>query len=169
MLGQESRPESGCFRMRGMRRRRRRSRDLGYRPDVDLRFEHRYADEQYDRFKALAEELVGLKPDVLVAVTQPAADAAKKATGTIPIVFIVVPDPVGSGLVDSLARPGGNVTGLSNAATDLTAKRLSILKEAVPMRRVVVLLNRTDAGLARRFSGRLAGCGRSLGIGSRSR
>jgi putative ABC transport system substrate-binding protein len=127
-------------------------RDLGYRPDVDVRFEHRYADEQYDRFNALAEELVGLKPDVLVAVTRPAAEAAKKATSVIPIVFIVVPDPVGSGLVDSLAKPGGNVTGLSNVATDLTTKRLSILKEAVPtMRRVVLLLNPTDAGLAHRF------------------
>ncbi|ACA18343.1 protein of unknown function DUF534 [Methylobacterium sp. 4-46] len=126
--------------------------DLGYEPGRDVLFEHRYANEQYDRFVALANELIALKPDVLVAVTRPAAEAAKRATSTIPIVFVVVPDPVGSGLVESLARPGGNVTGLSNVATDLTAKRLSILKEAVPnVRRVALLLNPTDAGLARRF------------------
>jgi putative ABC transport system substrate-binding protein len=117
-------------------------RELGYRSEGELLFEHRYADEQYLRFVALANELAALKPDVLVAVTRPAAEAAKRATSTIPIVFIVVPDPVGSGLVDSLARPGGNVTGLSNVATDLTAKRLSILKEAVPnMRRVAARLH----------------------------
>src|SRR5262249_56780390 len=81
---------------------------------------------------ALAAELVGQKPDALVAVTTNAAVAVKKATATIPIVFMGVTDPVTAGLVQSLAWPGGNITGITNMAATLTGKRLALLKETIP-------------------------------------
>jgi putative ABC transport system substrate-binding protein len=125
--------------------------DLGYIENQNIAFEYRFPAEQYDRFNDLAAELVRLKVDVLVAVTGPAAIAAKRATSTIPIVFVLVPDPVSSKLVDSLARPGGNVTGFSNIATDLSAKRLEIFKDTiVGMSRVALLLNPSDPEVARR-------------------
>jgi putative ABC transport system substrate-binding protein len=85
--------------------------DLGYIEGQTIVFEYRFAAEQYDRFRSLAAELVALNVDVLVAVTRPATAAAQAATATIPIVFIVVPDPVGSKFADSLARRGKNLTG----------------------------------------------------------
>ena len=105
---------------------------LGYVEGQTILFEHRYAHEQYERFPALAQELVGLKVDVIMASILPAARAAKQATNTIPIVFVIVSDPVGSGLAESLAHPGGNLTGMSNVSEDLTAKRVQTFKEAVP-------------------------------------
>jgi putative tryptophan/tyrosine transport system substrate-binding protein len=107
-------------------------KDLGYVEGRTILFEHRYAHEQYDRFPALAQELVDLKIDVLMASILPAARAAEHATKTIPIIFVIVADPVGSGLAESLAHPGRNLTGMSNVTEDLTAKRVQILKEAVP-------------------------------------
>jgi putative ABC transport system substrate-binding protein len=107
-------------------------KDLGYVEGRTILFEHRYAHEQYDRFPALAQELVDLKVDVLVASILPAARAAEQATKTIPIVFVIVSDPVGSGLAQSLAHPGGNLTGMSNISEDLAAKRVQTFKEAVP-------------------------------------
>ena len=102
--------------------------------------EYRDAEGKLERLPALAAELVALKVDVIVAPSTPAAVAAKQATKTIPIVFAVAGDPVGSGLVTSLARPGGNVTGLSNLALDLVGKCLELLKQAVPgVSRVAVL------------------------------
>jgi putative tryptophan/tyrosine transport system substrate-binding protein len=112
-------------------------RDLGY---VDVVIEYRDAEGKPERLPALAAELVGLKVDVVVAGGTPQALAAKQATGTLPIVFAGVADPVGSGLVTSLARPGGNVTGLSMLAPELVGKCLEQLKQAVPgISRVAVL------------------------------
>src|SRR5262249_23491074 len=92
--------------------------------------------------RSMAAELAALKPDVLLAAGGPASVAAKNSTTTIPVVFIVVPDPIGSKLVDNLARPGANVTGLSNFAVQLSAKRLEYLKEAMPrLSRVALLIN----------------------------
>ena len=117
-------------------------RDLGYVEGRTITLEHRFPNEEPERFRGMAAELAALKPDVLLAAGGPAAIAAKNATTTIPVVFIVVPDPLGSKLVDSLARPGTNVTGLSNFAVQLSAKRLEYLKEAVPrLSRVALLIN----------------------------
>ena len=104
---------------------------LGYIEGKNIVIEYRYADGKLDRLPKLAAELVHVKPDVIVA-SGPAALAAKRATQTIPIVFAAVQDPVAVGLVDSLARPGGNVTGLSTLAPELGGKRLELLKEVLP-------------------------------------
>lgn len=107
-------------------------KDLGYVEGRTILFEHRYADEEYDRFRALAQELVALKVDVVMASILPAARAAEQATQTIPVVFVIISDPVRSGLAESLAHPGRNLTGMSNVSEDLTAKRVQIFKDAVP-------------------------------------
>jgi len=115
-------------------------RDLGYVEGRNLLIAYRYADGKLERFPALAAELVALKVEVIVALTTPAAQAAKRATETIPIVFVGAGDPVTSGLVTSLARPGGNVTGLSSLNPELVGKCLQQLKQAVPgVSRVAVL------------------------------
>lgn len=125
--------------------------DLGYVDGQTIEFEERFANEVYDRFKSFAAELVALNVDVLVCVTQPAALAAQGATRSMPIVFITVADPVGSKLVDSLARPGANVTGLSNMAADIMTKRLQLLREMIPNLSIAALLvNPSDAHSARR-------------------
>ena len=114
--------------------------DLGYVEGRNVVIEYRSADGQLNRLPALAAELVALKVDVIVAPGTPAALAAKQATRTLPIVFPVAVDPVQSGLVTSLARPGGNVTGLSAVAAELVGKCLEQLKQAVPgVSRVAVL------------------------------
>jgi putative ABC transport system substrate-binding protein len=110
---------------------RRRLRELGYVEGKNIVIEYRYAEGKLERLPDLAAELVRLKVDVIVT-TGTGILAAKKASPTIPIVFGVAPDPVGSGLVSSLARPGGNITGLSLMAPDLDGKRLELLKEAFP-------------------------------------
>jgi len=116
-------------------------RDLGYVEGRNVVIEYRSAEGKYERFPALAAELVALKVDVIVAAgSTPAALAAKQATRTILIVFASAADPVASGLVTSLARPGGNVTGLSTVGSELVGKRLEQLKQAVPgVSRVAVL------------------------------
>jgi putative ABC transport system substrate-binding protein len=106
--------------------------ELGYVNGKSVRFEERYANEEAERFHSLAVELVRLSVDVLVAVTLPSASAAQRATSTIPVVFVGPSDPVGLKLVASLARPGGNLTGLSAFATELTAKRVELVKEVIP-------------------------------------
>ena len=106
--------------------------ELGYTEGKNIVIEYRYADGKADRLPALAVELVRLKLDVIVATTTPSVLAVKKASATIPIVFVSVADPVASGLVASLARPGGNITGLTILAPELSGKRLELLKEAVP-------------------------------------
>jgi len=121
--------------------------ELGYVEGKNFVLENRFAAEHYDRFDALAAELVAAKVDVIVAVTTQAALAAQRATSTMPVVFVVVTDPVRSKLVDSLAHPGHNVTGLSNINFDLSAKRLEIFKDAVPaLSKVVLLGNPKGAG-----------------------
>jgi putative ABC transport system substrate-binding protein len=107
-------------------------RDLGYVEGRNVVIEDRDAKGKLERLPALAAELVALKVDVIVAGSTPHALAAKQATGTLPIVFAAADDAVGSGLVASLARPGGNVTGLSFLAPELVGKRLELLKQAVP-------------------------------------
>ena len=118
-------------------------RDLGYVEGKNIVIEFRYAEGKYDRFPELAAELLALKVDLIVAPETPAASAAKKATQTIPIITVSAADPVGSGLVVSLARPGGNVTGLSLVAgLEMSGKQLELLKEAVPkLIHVAVLAN----------------------------
>jgi putative ABC transport system substrate-binding protein len=110
---------------------RQRLRELGYVEGKNIVVEYRYADGKIERLPDLAAELVRLKVDVIVATAQ-AVLPAKKANATIPIVFVAAADPVGSGLVSSLARPAGNITGLSIMAPDLDGKRLELLKEAFP-------------------------------------
>ena len=120
-------------------------RELGYVEGQNLVVERRWADGRAERYGELAAELVALKPDVIVAATTPAVSAAKGATSTIPIVMTLTGDPVGVGLVASLARPGANVTGMSvQNSPELAGKRLELLKEAFPsVSRVGLLLNTT--------------------------
>jgi putative ABC transport system substrate-binding protein len=119
--------------------------DLGYVEGRDITLEHRFPNELPDRFKSMAAELVSSNVDVLIGVGNNAALHAKDATTTIPVVFILVPDPVGSKLVNSLAQPGGNATGLSNFAPELSAKRLTLLKEIIPtLSRVGFLFNANE-------------------------
>ena len=106
--------------------------ELGYVEGKNIIIEYRNAGGKFDRLPALAAELVRLKVDVIVTGGPPSARAAKEATATIPIVMIQVGDPVGSGFVASLARPGGNVTGLSGLAPELNGKRVELLKEIIP-------------------------------------
>jgi putative tryptophan/tyrosine transport system substrate-binding protein len=117
-------------------------RELGWIEGQNFVFERRYSGGRNERHPALAAELVRLQPDVIITSGTAATLAAKAATTTIPIVFIVVGDPVGSGLVRSLARPGGNITGPSNIGPQVLGKHLELLKEAVPsLSRVGVLIN----------------------------
>ena len=111
---------------------KRNLRELGWVEGQSVTFEHRWAANGIDRLPAMAEELVALKVDLIVVWGTVAALAAKKATQSIPIVMARIADPVGSGLVQSLARPGGNVTGISRIAPELTGKSLEMLKEIVP-------------------------------------
>jgi putative tryptophan/tyrosine transport system substrate-binding protein len=111
---------------------RRELNALGYVEGKNILFEYRYADNKLDQLAGLAGELVGLNVDLLLATSNSAALAAKKATGKIPIVFLGSGDPVALGLVDSLARPGGNLTGTTSIAEVLSGKRLEILKETLP-------------------------------------
>ncbi len=117
-------------------------RELGYVDGKDIVIEQRYAAGKLEDLPTLAAELVRLKIDVLVTEGTPAARAAKHATSAIPVVMGNSGDPVGTGLVASLARPGGNITGLSDFSRDLMTKRLELLKEVAPSAsRVAVLLN----------------------------
>lgn len=118
---------------------------LGYHEDANLLLDVRSAEGRLDRLPSLASELVGARPHVIVAMNTPGTRAAMAATKTIPIVMGEVGDPVATGFVSNLARPEGNVTGVSNLCGELAAKRLSLLKEAVPTaRRIAVMLNPND-------------------------
>ena len=124
-------------------------REWGYMEGKNIAIEWRYAEGKPDRLPALAAELVRLKVDVIVTGGGPATRAAKEATSTIPIVMAQDDDPVGSGLVASLARPGGNITGLSTLAPEMSGKQLEILKEILPkLSRVAVLGTSTRPGTA---------------------
>jgi putative ABC transport system substrate-binding protein len=116
--------------------------ELGYVEGKTIIFEERYAAEQLERFDILAAELVGLRVDVVVAPAIPSALALQRLTSSIPIVMVANPDPVGLKLVSSLARPGGNITGLSSMAFDLATKRMQLISEAVPsLSRLALLVN----------------------------
>jgi putative ABC transport system substrate-binding protein len=120
-------------------------RELGYLEGKNISIEQRYAGGEFERLPELAAELARLKVDIFVVAGAPAAHAAQKASSVIPIVMIAVADPVGMGLVASLARPGGSITGLSDFNTGVVAKRLELLREVVPsVSRVAVLLNPTN-------------------------
>jgi putative ABC transport system substrate-binding protein len=124
-------------------------RDAGYVEGKNIVLEYRYAERKVGRLSALAAELVNLKVDVIVTSAAQETRAAKIATSTIPIVMINEPDPVGTGLVASLARPGGNITGLSTLSPQLSGKRLELLKEIIPkLSRVAVLGNSSNPGNA---------------------
>jgi len=108
-------------------------RDLGYTDGLNIILEHRFPNEMPDRFRKMAAELVSMNVDVLVSVGSQTAFYVKDATTTIPIVFIFVPDPVGSKFVSSFARPGGNVTGLTNIVPGLRQKYVELLRNALPL------------------------------------
>src|SRR5262245_40833458 len=117
-------------------------RERGYNEGQNLVFERRFSEGNAERFPELAAELVRLRVHLIIVTTTPAALAARNATQTIPIVIPTMLDPVGAGLVASLARPGGNITGLSVLAPELSGKRLELLKEVVPgLTQVAVLWN----------------------------
>jgi putative tryptophan/tyrosine transport system substrate-binding protein len=107
-------------------------RDLGYVEGRNILIEYRWAEGKYERFPTLIAELIALKVDVIVTAGTPASLAVKKATTSIPLVMIAVGDPVGTGLITSLAHPGGNIPGLTSIAGDLEGKRLELLREVVP-------------------------------------
>jgi putative tryptophan/tyrosine transport system substrate-binding protein len=119
-----------------------RLRELGWIDGRNLAIEYRWAEGRNERYAAIAAEVVRLKVDVIVTWATPSTLAAKQATAVIPIVFAAVSDPVGTGLVASLARPGGNVTGLSNQISDTGGKKLELLREVFPgLRRLAIMAN----------------------------
>jgi putative ABC transport system substrate-binding protein len=143
-------------------------RELGYAEGRNLAFEFRWAAGNANRLPALVAELAKLKVDVIVTQGTQATDAARRAVTTIPIVFSVAGDPIGTGLVASLARPGGNVTGLTDIAPEIAGKRLELLREAVPgITRIAVLWNPANPSAAPQMkdTGAVA---RSFGLSVRS-
>jgi putative ABC transport system substrate-binding protein len=114
-----------------------RLRELGWIENRTIAIEYRWAEGRDERFAEIAAEFIRLKVDVILTYATPSSLAAKTATAVIPIVFAAAGDPVGTGLVASLARPGGNVTGLSIQQTDLASKRLEMLREVLPVLRTV--------------------------------
>jgi putative tryptophan/tyrosine transport system substrate-binding protein len=147
---------------------RARLRELGYSEGREIAYEFRWAEGKLDRLPELATELAGSNVDVITAFSTPAALAAQKATTIIPIVFSGVGDPVGTGLVPSLAHPGRNVTGFSLLATELAAKRLEILQEIVPnMSPIAMFWNDTNPGMVLRAH-EAEGAAAKLGVAIRS-
>jgi putative ABC transport system substrate-binding protein len=121
---------------------------LGWIEGKNLIIEYRFSEQKRERLPELAADLLRLNVDLIVTTGEPPALAAKKATTTIPVVMANAGDPVGSGLVASLAQPGGNVTGLSNLGTELNSKRLAVLKDAIPKLARVGLLRGQGGGIA---------------------
>ena len=143
---------------------RQKLRELGHVEGKNIAIEYRWAEGQDDRLPNLASELVRLKPDVIVTTGTPGAVAAMQATKTIPIVMASSADPVGSGLVASLARPGRNVTGFTILGPELEGKRLELLKQAVPgLSRLAVLWNPSNPGIVSYFE-TVKNAGRALQI-----
>jgi ABC-type uncharacterized transport system substrate-binding protein len=139
-------------------------RDLGYVENQNISFAHRPSEGRSERLPKLASELVRLKVDVIVAYGTPASQAAKQATATIPIVMLGIGDPVRAGLILSLGRPGGNVTGNTIQGPELTSKRLQLLREALPrVSRVAFLWNPLNASNAVAFQEAMVGT-RALGM-----
>src|SRR5262245_19370537 len=139
-------------------------RDLGYVERQTIALEYRWAEGRSERLRPLAAELVQLKVDVIVTQGEEAARAVKEATSTIPIVMATIGDPVGAGLVGSLARPGGNVTGLSSVAPEVINKQLQLIKETVPkVSRVAILSIPGNAAMAHSVK-EAQGVARKLGL-----
>jgi putative ABC transport system substrate-binding protein len=138
--------------------------EAGYVEGQNLAIEYRWAEGHYDRLPALAADLVDRKVDLIIATSPPGAFAAKSATSTIPIVFRGGADPVGDGLVASLARPGGNLTGVSVLATEVTAKRLELLSELVPGAGVIALLVNPNSPSAERVIQEVQQAARAKGV-----
>ena len=121
-------------------------RDLGYKEGQNVVIEYRWADGKYERFPTLIAELIALKVDVIVTAGTPATQAYQKARTSIPLVMVAVGDPVGTGIVASLNRPGGNITGLTSISPELEGKRLELLKEVIPkLSHVAILWNPMNA------------------------
>jgi putative ABC transport system substrate-binding protein len=142
-------------------------RTNGYIESRNIQFEFRSAERKPDLLRVLAEELVRLKVDIIVASLTPAVIAARQATSEIPIVMVPAGDPVQTGLVSSLARPGGNITGLSSTTAELYVKTLELIREVLPStRRVAVLANAAIAAdpFAKPFVEQIEEAGRTLGI-----
>jgi putative ABC transport system substrate-binding protein len=139
-------------------------RELGYRQGQNVEFECRSAEGKYERLDGIAAEFVRIKPDVIVASAVPASLAVKRATSTIPIVSVYTADPVGVGLVASLRRPGGNVTGVSALAADYAAKSLELLKEAAPRVSRVGILGDGRNPTFKIYRQQLEGAGQALGL-----
>ena len=141
-----------------------RLRELGWIENRDIAIEYQWAEGRIDRLAEIATAFVGLNVKVIVTYGTPGALAAKRATSNIPIVFALVGDPVGTGVVTTLARPGANLTGLSNEAVDLHGKRLELVREAVPgLRRIAILGNSSNPSSALEMNGVLS-LARSLGL-----
>jgi len=141
-----------------------RLRELGWIENRTVAIEYRWADGRDERFAEIAAEFVRLKVDVIVAPPTAGVIAAKQATSVIPIVFAVANDPVRTGLVASLARPGGNVTGLSIQGPDLAGKRLELLREVVPnLRRLAIIANVGNPAVVLEI-GEAQGAARALGL-----
>jgi len=141
-----------------------RLRELGWIENRDIAIEYQWAEGRIDRLAEIATAFVGLNVKVIVTYGTPGALAAKRATSNIPIVFALVGDPVGTGVVTTLARPGANLTGLSNEAVDLPGKRLELVREAVPgLRRIAILGNSSNPSSALEMNGVLS-LARSLGL-----
>ena len=156
----EDSPDWGVFRQ-GLR-------ELGYVEGQNIAIEWRFAEGNLDRLADVAAELVRRKVDIIVTSSTPAARAAKQATQTIPIVIVSIGDPLSTGLVASLARPGGNVTGTTNLAQELGAKRLQLFMEVIPKAsRVAFLLNPANPANVVQFENVQAGA-RALGVAVQS-
>src|SRR5258708_11018237 len=138
--------------------------EAGYVEGQNLTIEYRWAAVRYDLLPALAADLVDRKVDVIVAGADPAAHAAKSATSTIPIVFVSGRDPVGDGLVATLARPGGNVTGVSIFVAELHPKRFELLSELVPQAKVIALLENTNIPTTERETRAVQEAARAKGV-----
>ena len=138
--------------------------DLGHVEGKSVAYEYRESEGRYERLPSLAAELVNRKVNVMVTAGTPAALAAKQATSTIPIVIASISDPVATGLVPSLARPGGNITGLMFFVAELCAKRLELIKQAIPrMKRAAMLMNPDNASMEP-VQREMAQAGKTLGV-----
>jgi putative ABC transport system substrate-binding protein len=141
-----------------------RLRELGWSEGHNVAIEYRWAEGRNERFGEIAAEFVRLKVDVILTHNTPPALAAKQATSVIPIVFATAGDPVGSGIVASLARPGGNVTGLSSQAPDTAGKKLQLLREVIPGLRQLAILSDVGNPYAALDVNEVRGAARTLGV-----
>ena len=141
-----------------------RLRELGWTEGRELRIEYRWAEGRPQRFAEIAAEFVRLKVDLILTHNTPPTLAAKQATSVIPIVFATAGDPVGTGIVASLARPGGNITGLSGQAADTAGKRVELLRELIPDLRHLAILADVDSPFTTRDVDETQGAARTLGL-----